>query len=59
MTGWAETRGRKPKTGERLLNVRYRNGLESKHAYTAKQLRWDHTPHNDPWDITHVRRAPE
>jgi hypothetical protein len=53
---WVETHGRKPRTGERPLLVRYRNGLESKHTYTVRQIaRWSHT--GDDWDIMAVARA--
>jgi hypothetical protein len=52
---WVETHGRKPRTGERPLLVRYRNGLESKTTYVARQLRWTHL--GDDWDIVAVARA--
>lgn len=52
---WVETNGRKPRTGERLLQIRFRNGLESKEAYTAGQMRWTQT--GDDWDVVAVRRA--
>ena len=50
---WASTNGRTPRTGERQLRVKFRNGETSKHTYTAKQLRWDHN--GTDFDITHVR----
>lgn len=50
---WASTNGRTPRTGERQLRVLFRCGDESKHTYTAKQLRWDHN--GTDFDITHVR----
>lgn len=49
------THFRKPKTGERLLRVRFRNGLVSRFTYTAAQLRWDER--GSPWDIIAVERA--
>lgn len=59
---WVETHGRKPRTGERLLHVRFRNGVESKHSYRADQItRWWHD--GSDWDVVAVRRfhaqAPE
>lgn len=55
---WKETNGRKPRTGEALLQLRFRNGLESKEAYTADQIsRWWHD-HTD-WDVMAVRRVAE
>ena len=53
--GWKQTSGRKPKTGDRLLRVMFRCGVESRFAYAAKQLRWTDT--GDEWDIVGVRRA--
>jgi hypothetical protein len=52
---WVATHGRKPRTGERPLFVKFRNGLESKETYSASQLRWSHV--GDPWDIMEVARA--
>lgn len=49
------TKGRKPKTGDRLLRVRFRNGLVSRFEYTAAQLRWD--DRGSPFDILEVERA--
>jgi hypothetical protein len=49
------TNGRRPKTGERLLRVKFRNGHISIHAYRADQLRWDHR--GSDWDIIEVGRA--
>jgi hypothetical protein len=51
---WVETQGRKPRTGDKLLHLRFRNGLESAKAYQADKIRWTDT--GDPWDVTHVRR---
>jgi hypothetical protein len=49
------THGRKPKTGERLLKVKFRCGLVSRFTYTAAQLRWTET--GSPFDIIEVERA--
>jgi hypothetical protein len=34
------TQGRKPKTGEHLLRVKFRCGQVSRHEYKADQLIW-------------------
>lgn len=52
---WVDTNGRKPRTGEKLLRVMFRNGYESRHQYTAAQLRWTVT--GDDWDAVKVARA--
>lgn len=52
---WIETHFRKPRTGEHKLRVRFRNGMESKHEYTAAQLRWSDTGHD--FDVVAVTRA--
>ncbi len=54
---WVETHGRKPRTGEKPIHVRFRNGLESRQTYVASQLRWSQV--GDDWDVTHVARAAE
>jgi len=46
------TNFRKPKT-ERLLRVTFRNGVVSRHEYTAGQLRWD--DRGSEWDIVAVQ----
>ena len=55
MSEWFQTFGRKPKTGDKPLFVRFRNGMESRFSYVAKQLRWTDT--GDDWDIVGVRRG--
>lgn len=55
MTTWHKTNGRKPRSGEKPLRIKFRNGLESQQTYTAAQLRW--TQVGDPWDIIEVARA--
>jgi hypothetical protein len=55
VTGFVETHGRKPKTGERLLKVLFRNGMESRWEYTADQLVWQ--DRGWPFDIVGVKRA--
>ncbi len=52
---WHDTHFRKPRTGERLLKVMFRNGQESRHEYVAAQLRW--TDSGSDWDILKVARA--
>ena len=49
------TNFRKPKTGERKLRVRFRNGQLSRFEYRADQLRW--TDNGSDWDIIEVGRA--
>ena len=50
MTQWREAKGHRPNTSAEKCFVRYRNGLESKHAYSINTQRWDHAD-NSPWDI--------
>ena len=52
---WHPTNGRKPKTGDRMLKVRFANGRESIHQYVAAQLRWNVT--GSEWDVVEVARA--
>jgi len=53
---WVETKGRRPKTGDKLLHLRFRNGLESKQPYRADMIaRWTHI--GDPWDVMAVARC--
>jgi hypothetical protein len=55
---WIETQGRRPRTGDKKLHIRFRNGLESKATYTAAQIaRW--TQVGDDWDVMAVARATE
>lgn len=49
------TNGRKPRTGEMKLRVKYRNGWVSKWEFVASQLRWTDT--GDDWDVIEVERA--
>ena len=54
--GFTPTHGRIPRTGEKPLRVQFANGyVDTKHTYTARQLRWDHT--GSDWDVVGVRRA--
>lgn len=55
MSRWIETDGRKPRSGEHLLKVKFANGMESAHACTADQLRWDRR--GSEFDIVAARRA--
>lgn len=50
---WAETKGRKPRTGDKPLRLRFRNGVESRWTYKAAQIRWTDT--GSDWDATEVR----
>jgi hypothetical protein len=43
------TNFRKPRTGERKLRVRFRNGQVSRWTYRADQMRWTDT--GDDYDI--------
>jgi hypothetical protein len=49
------THFRKPRTGERMLRVQFRNGLVSRHTYTADQLCWQDRGWD--FDIVAVERA--
>jgi hypothetical protein len=49
------TQGRKPKTGDKPLRVKFANGLVSRWTYTASQLRFTIT--GSEWDIESVERA--
>lgn len=50
---WAPTQWKPPRTGERKLRVKFRNGQVSKHTYSAKQLVWQ--DRGEPFDITHLK----
>jgi hypothetical protein len=52
---WVETQGKRPRTADRLLHVRFRNGEVSKQPYRADQMRWSQS--GDPWDVVAVARA--
>ena len=52
---WVETKGRTPRTGERPLHIKFRNGLESRQTYTARQLRFSQV--GDDWDVIAVARG--
>jgi hypothetical protein len=52
---WVETKFRRPRTGDALLKVRWRNGEESRHEYTARQLVWE--DRGWPFDIIEVAKA--
>ena len=52
---WTDTNFRTPRTGERLLRVKFRNGQESRWEYVARQLRFSDTGHD--FDIVAVSRA--
>lgn len=45
------TNWKPPRTGDKHLRVRWREGTTSKWTYTAKQLNW--SDRGDPLDITH------
>lgn len=53
------TNGRKPRTGDAKLRVKFRNGWVSKWEYTAGQLQWAQNRDGFPpeWDIIEVERA--
>lgn len=50
---WRPTHYRTPRTGERKLRVKFRNGEVSKWTYRAKDLVW--SDRGEPFDITHVK----
>lgn len=50
------TNWKPPRTGEKQLRVRWRDGSTSKWTYTAKQLNW--TDRGDPLDVIAWREAP-
>jgi hypothetical protein len=37
---WVETQGKRPRTGDKLLHVRFKNGEVSKQPYRADQMRF-------------------
>jgi hypothetical protein len=49
------THFRKPKTGDRLLKVTFRNGMVSRHSYKASQLIW--SDRGWDFDVIAVERA--
>jgi hypothetical protein len=51
---WTPTKWKRPKTGEKPLMVRFRNGVEGG-PYVASALRWTDTDH--PFDVVEVARA--
>ena len=55
MTGWIPTQGRTPSDPGKRYFVRYRNGYESQHTYTATQLIW--TDRNSEWDVEFAREV--
>jgi hypothetical protein len=56
---WIETNGQSPRKTEQAYFVRFRNGVESKQAYTASQLQWGHHRKGmcDDFDVVAVRKA--
>lgn len=51
---WTPTKWRRPRTGETLLRVKFRNGVESKEALPASKWNWEDRDFD--WDIIEVRR---
>lgn len=51
---WTPTHWRKPRTGDALLFVRFRNGIESKQALPAAKWNWSDRDYN--FDIIAARR---
>lgn len=51
--GFQACKGRMPATGDRPLEVLFRNGLVSQFTYSAKQMRW--TIEGHPFDIVGYR----
>lgn len=49
---WHPTKWRKPRT-TRKLRVRFRNGDDSKHSYSADQLNW--SDRGEPFDIVEIK----
>jgi len=54
MNPWKPLNGKKPRT-DAELQVRFRNGMESRWTYTAGQLRWTDT--GCEFDIVAARKA--
>lgn len=56
---WIETKGKAPRNAEQAYFIRFRNGGESAHAYTAKQLQWGHARPGmcDDFDVVAVRKV--
>jgi hypothetical protein len=55
MSAWVATHGRKPRTGDKALWIKFRNGQESRHTYVAAQLVW--VDRGWDFDCVAVRRA--
>lgn len=53
---WHDTNGKRPRTGDKLLHVRFRNGLESKQPYRADQMKFAQV--GSDWDVMAVARVP-
>lgn len=51
--GFTPCLGKQPRTGDRQLEILFRNGLTSKFTYSAKQLRW--SIENHPFDVVGYR----
>ena len=51
--GFQACKGRMPVTGDRQLEVLFRNGEVSRFTYSAKQLRW--SIENHPFDVVGYR----
>ena len=52
---WTATNGKRPRTGEKPLWCKFRNGTVLKEPYRADQVRWTDT--GDEFDIVEVARA--
>lgn len=55
MKDWIPTKGKAPRNPDKRYHVRYRNGYESQHTYTATQLIW--TGRNSEWDVEFAREV--
>lgn len=54
---WIESHGHRPNTRDRLLNLKFRNGEQSRFPYLASRIRWTDT--GDDWDVVAYARAAE
>jgi hypothetical protein len=52
---WHATNGKRPRTGEKPLRVKFANGQESRWTYTARQLVFDQRGWD--FDVVAVARA--
>lgn len=50
---WQPTNWKPPRTGDKKLRLKFRNGRISDHTYTARQINWADRSYD--YDVTHWR----